>query len=251
VRVAVVGGTGTLGAPLVKELASREHEVLVLSRTAPSGGLPPGATHRGIDIATGEGLTEGLAGAEAVVDAASSRRRPQEVLVEGTRRLGEEATRAEVRHHLLISIVGCDHVPMRYYRCKAAQEEALAAGEVPWSMLRATQFHPLLAEMFEAAARYRVRPTGAARLQPVDVGVVVRRLADALEAGPAGRLLDLAGPEVRSLGELSEAWQRADGRHLLPLRLPPLGRAGRALRDGALCNERAAAPGPTFEEWLR
>jgi uncharacterized protein YbjT (DUF2867 family) len=122
---------------------------------------------------------------------------------------------------------------------------------VPWSLLRATQFHPLPAAIFAAAARRRIRLTGSARLQPIDPAVVARRLADAVHADPAGRLPDIAGPEVKTLGELSRAWQRADGRRLLAVRVPSIGKLGRALRDGGLCDTSAAAGGASFEEWLR
>jgi uncharacterized protein YbjT (DUF2867 family) len=249
-RVAVVGGTGTLGSAVVKRLVARGDEVLALSRGASAGQLPAGASHRKVDLATGAGLDAALAGVEAVIDAANSQKQAGPVLVEGTRRLLEAGAAAGVGHHLTISIVGCDRVPIGYYRAKVAQEEALAAGEVPWSLLRATQFHPLLAGMFAAAARWRLRPTGAAQVQPIDVGVVADRLAGAIHEPPAGRLPDLAGPEVRTLSDLSGAWARAEDRRLLPLRVPSLGKAGRALRDGGLCDPASAVPGPSFEEWL-
>ncbi|HEY2333417.1 MAG TPA: NAD(P)H-binding protein [Solirubrobacterales bacterium] len=249
-QVAVVGGTGTLGAPLVAELVERGNDVRVLSRGS-AGSMPAGASHRRIDLSTGSGLVEALDGIEVVVDAANAQKDASEVLVEGTRRLLEAEGGVGVRHHLAISVLGCDRVPTKYYRCKLAQEAALAAGEVPWSLLRATQFHPLLAGIFAAAARRRVRLTGKARLQPIDPVIVARRLADAIDAGPAGRIPDIAGPEARTLGELSRAWQRADRRRLLPLRIPSLGKLGRSLRDGGLCDPSAAAAGPSFEEWLR
>jgi uncharacterized protein YbjT (DUF2867 family) len=249
-RVAVVGGTGTLGAPIVERLVGRGDEVLVLSRGEATSSIPSGASHRKVDLATGAGLAAALAGVDAVIDASNSQKQAGPVLVEGTQRLLEVGDAAGVAHHLTISIVGCDRVPIAYYRAKAEQEAALEAGAVPWSLLRATQFHPLLAGLFAAAARRRLRPTGAAQIQPIDVSVVAERLADAVHAGPAGRLPDLAGPEVRTLGDLSAAWQRANGRWLLPLRVPSVGKVGRALRDGALCDPAAATPGPRFEEWL-
>ncbi len=162
-QVAVVGGTGAVGAPLVATLIERGNDVRVLSR-GPTGPKPPaGASHRRIDLVSGSGLAEALDGVEVVVDAANSQKRANEVLVEGTRRLLEAEAAAGVRHHLGISVLGCDRVPLKYYRYKLAQEAKLAAGEVPWSLLRATQFHPLLAGIFAAAARRRLRPTGSSR----------------------------------------------------------------------------------------
>jgi len=248
-KVAVAGGTGTLGAPLVAELAGLGDEVLALSRKAPRE-LPAGAVHRRVDLGDGGGLAAALEGVEVLVDAANTSPSRGDELVAITERLLDAAAEAGVRHVAGVSIVGCDRVPTSYYRAKVAQEEAIAAGRVPWSLLRASQFHDLLDWAFGAAARRRVLPTGSARLQPVDVRVVAARLAAAVHAEPAGRLPDLAGPEVRTLSELARAWRAADGRRLLPLRIPMVGKIGRPLREAALCNPTAAAGGPTFEQWL-
>ena len=249
-KIAVVGGTGTLGAPIVAGLAARGDDVLALSRKPPRK-PPAGASHRSVDLTDGAGLDAALAGVEVVVDASNSS--PPDagpVLVAGTRRLLGAAARAGVRHHVGVSIVGCDRVPIAYYKVKVEQEEAIAAGAVPWSLLRATQFHQLLDWAFGQAARYRVRPTGSARIQPVAAAVVAERLVEIAHREPAGRLPDIAGPEVQTLSELSKAWRRAKGRAALPLRIPALGKVGRPLREGALCNADAAAGGPDFEQWL-
>ncbi len=247
--VAVVGGTGTLGAPVVAALLERGAAVRVLSRNAVA--LPADAEHRRVDLTTGEGLADALAGASVVVDAANSNKGAEQTLVAGTRRLLEAGVAAGVGHHLTISIVGIDLVPMSYYRAKLAQERALEDGPLPWTLLRATQFHQLLDGAFAIAARFGIRPAGAAKLQPIDPAVVAARLAEAALAPPAGRLPDIAGPKVRTLGELSRAWATARGKHRLPLRVPAWGKMGRGLAAGALCDPAAAAPGEDFEEWLR
>jgi uncharacterized protein YbjT (DUF2867 family) len=252
-KVTVVGGTGVLGRLAVGKLVERGDEVVVLSRSAGKR-LPDGVSHRRVDLASGEGLAGGLAGVEAVVDASNAppapRGKAREVLVEGSKRLLRAEAEAGVRHHVAVSIVGCDRVPMAYYGAKMAQEEVVAAGPVPWSLLRATQFHQFLAWAFARAARFGVVPTGRVLVQPIDPAIVASRLADSVHAEPGGRLPDVAGPEVRTLGELARAWRRARGRRSLPLRIPTVGRAGRALRDGGLCEPDAAAEGRSFEEWL-
>lgn len=246
--VAVVGGTGTVGSLVVADLLGRGERVAVLSRN--DAGVPAGAEHRRVDLTSGEGLDLALDGVRAVVDAANSQKGAQETLVEGTRRLAEAGARAGVANHVTISIVGIDKVPVSYYEVKLAQEEALEASEVPWTLLRATQFHQLLDGAFAAAARFGVRPTGIAKVQPIDPVVVAARLAEAALAPPAGRLPDIGGPRVQTLGELSRAWATARGKHRLPLRVPAMGKMGKALAAGGLCDERAAAPGEDFEEWL-
>jgi uncharacterized protein YbjT (DUF2867 family) len=249
-KVAVVGGTGVLGKPLVAELAARGDEVRVLSRTPPQK-LPEGASHHSVDLTKGEGLTEALSGVEVVVDASnSSPRNAGPVLVDGTERLLAAGAQARVRHHVGISIVGCNRVPTSYYEVKVAQEGAIVAGEVPWSLLRATQFHSLLAWAFGQAGKARLMPTGSARLQPIEPLVVAARLAGVAHAEPAGRLDDIAGPEVLTLSELARAWRKVDGRWMLPLPIPMIGKVGRPLREGALCNPDATVGGATFEQWL-
>jgi uncharacterized protein YbjT (DUF2867 family) len=249
VRVAVVGGTGTVGTLVVGELAGREDEVRVLSRRS-RGGLPAGVSHQSIDLETGEGLIDGVAGIEAVVDASNDLRRAEAVLAEGTRRLLEAEATAGVGHHVAISIVGCDRTPLSYYGVKVAQEEEVAAGSVPWSILRATQFHTLVAWLFASASRLRVAPTGGIELQPIDPAVVARRIAEVVHSEPCGRLPDIAGPRVQTLTELSRAWRERAGRGLLPVPAPIPGKLGRALRSGSLCNPDAAVEGLTFGEWL-
>jgi uncharacterized protein YbjT (DUF2867 family) len=248
-KVAVVGGTGVLGKPLVAALAARGDEVLALSRNAPRK-LPDRASHRRVDLTTGEGLEDALAGVEVVIDCSNEGPRGAgPVLVEGTKRLLPAGAAAGVRHHVGVSIVGCDRVPMDYYKVKVEQEEAIAAGEVPWSLLRATQFHTLIDHLFKQDARFGIVRSGSARFQPVDPPLVAKCLAEAAHAEPAGRLPDVAGPELLTLSELARAWRRA-GHRALPLRFPMIGPIGRPLREGALCNPDAAAGGRTFERWL-
>jgi uncharacterized protein YbjT (DUF2867 family) len=251
--VAVVGGTGTIGAPVVAALLARDAAVRVLTRN-PTGvptGVPAGAEHRRVDLISGAGLAEALAGSDTVVDAVNSTRRSKKTLVEGTPRLLEAGAAAGVGHHVTISIVGIDRVPSSYYRDKLAQERAVEGGPVPWSILRATQFHQLLDMAFGYAARVGLRPTGPGKLQPVDPRVVAERLADAALGAPAGRLPDIAGPKIATISELSAAWASARGRRRLPLRIPSIGKAAKGLAAGALCAPDAAAGGEDFEEWLR
>jgi uncharacterized protein YbjT (DUF2867 family) len=247
--VAVVGGTGTIGAPVVAALLARGAAVRVLTRNATS--LPAGAEHRRVDLTSGDGLTDALAGADAVIDAVNSTRRPKATLLEGTRRLLEAGAAAGIGHHVTISIVGIEHIPAPYYAHKISQERAVEGGPVPWSVLRATQFHQLLDMAFGYASRVGLRPTGAGKLQPVDPRVVAERLADLTLSGPAGRLPDIAGPKVETISDLSRAWATARGRRRVPFHIPAWGKPGRALTAGELCAPAGAAGGEDFEEWLR
>lgn len=255
-RTAVFGGTGDVGGQVVAELAARGDEVVVVSRKPPAPGTPAAKAlggrveHRRADVVSGEGLLAALDGVEAVVNTVGDPRGRAEALVEGARRLLAAEAEAGVAHHVAISIVGCDRSQVGYHRVTLEQERVVANGPVPWSTVRATQFHSLLARFFAAAGRIHLVPSGPGLVQPIDAAVVARRLADAVHAGPGGRLPDVAGPEVRTLSALAADWRAHTGRRLLGLYVPTLGRVGKALGEGLLCNPEAAAGGPTFAQWL-
>jgi uncharacterized protein YbjT (DUF2867 family) len=242
-KIAIAGGTGTLGRQVAAELVLRGHDVRILSRTSPE--------YR-VDLTTGTGLDDALAGCEVVVDASNnSSRAAAATLVAGTGRLLVAGRAAGVGHHVCVSVVGCELVPTGYFRVKAEQEDAVARGTVPWTIAAATQFHEYLATMFGAGARWRALPVPGALLQPVASAEVARTVADAAEMGPRGDRVQISGPEVASAAELARVWRRATGTRavLVPVRLP--GRLGRVLRDGALTAGRPAVRGSvTFADWL-
>jgi uncharacterized protein YbjT (DUF2867 family) len=247
-RVAVIGGTGVLGAAVVRELTARGHQVRVVSRTAPADQT---VEHRAADLATGSGLESALDGCDTVVDAVSARRRTRSVMVDGVRRLLEAEKQAGVGHHVEISIVGCDLVPFAYYRAKVEQEHVVTTGEIPWTLLRASQFHELVTEILTLPAQWRIALRSTAKVQPIDVTAVATRLADAVDNGPAGRIPDIAGPSVHTVTELMDIYRKHTGRKLFPLPIPIPGRAGRALRSGALCVDgHGEAIGIGYAEWL-
>ncbi|MEA2291468.1 MAG: hypothetical protein QOF17_488 [Solirubrobacteraceae bacterium] len=242
-QVAVTGGTGTLGRQVVAVLERRGHAVRALSRSAPR--------HR-VDLRTGAGLAAALDGVEAVVDAANGRpgRDARDVLLGGTGRLLAAEAAAGVGHHVGVSIVGADRVPFGYYEVKTAQEDLVRSGAVPWTIVRSTQFHGLLASVFASTARAHVLPGPGFPLQPVDPREVAVVVADALEAGPSGATIEFAGPERRSVRELAGTWRLATGRRAVVVPLPVPGAAGRALRAGALTSAGARTGRTTFGSWL-
>lgn len=249
-KTAVVGGTGHVGSLVVAELAARGDEVRIVSRRAPAR-LPDGdVEHRAVDLAGGAGLVEALDGVETVVNAVGDPRGSVEVLVEGTRRLLAAEAQAGVGHHVAISIVGTDRSQVGFHKATLAQEQVLLDGPVPWSIVRATQFHTLVDQVLGMLASKRLLPRGSGRLQPIDPAVVASWLADAAHGGPAGRLPDIAGPEVLTLSQLAQTWRlRHPGRYL-PLPIGRLGSFGRALHDGVLTDPAARVEGPTFAQWL-
>ena len=242
-RIAIVGGTGTLGSHVAAELRLRGHEVRVLSRSAPD--YP-------VDLLTGAGLGPALQGCGVVVDASNNAgRNAAAVLVGGTRRLLDAEQAAEVSHHVCVSIVGCDQLPVGYYAVKTGQERLVEQGPVPWTVVRATQFHEFVANIFGAAARWRALPAPRALLQPVACAEVARYVADVAEQQARRAGTSIAGPEVTELRTLARTWRSVTGRRLalIPVRVP--GRVGRALRSGTLTTRQAEVTGHVpFAVWM-
>lgn len=244
-RIAVAGGTGTVGRRLVTVLARDGHDVRAFSRHAP--GFP-------VDLTTGAGLDAALADREIVIDASNGPPTPKKaraVLVDGSRRLLAAEQRAGVAHHVCVSIVGIDEVPMAYYRVKVEQERIVEQGDVPWTIVRSTQFHELVGGLLAAAGRVRVLPAARALIQPIDVRDVAEALAPVATGPPRRGRLTMAGPAVHDLRALGRQWQQASGRRMLEVPVPLPGRLGRALREGGLtCAEPDVRGTRTFAAWL-
>jgi uncharacterized protein YbjT (DUF2867 family) len=240
--IGVLGGTGTAGREVTAELRRRGHEGIVLARHAPAEG-----EHRAVDVTRDDGLEAAMAGLDAVVDVVGG---SAETMVEGAGRALRAARAAGVAHWVSLSVVGAGEVPFAYHRDMGRREAIVRAGEVPWSILRATQFHALLDMVFAAAARRGVLPLLRVPIQPIDAREVALALADAVEAGPSGAVAEIAGPRIERLDELALAWARARGVRRLHVRIPAVGAALRAVRDGGLTSPGAPHGAIGFGEWL-
>jgi uncharacterized protein YbjT (DUF2867 family) len=168
----VTGSSGTLGRSVVDGLLAGGHQVRVFSRRPRPAGAP--AT---VGWVTGELVSgRGLADVAVIVHCASNPLRPR-VDIDGTRNLVEAAQEAGIWHLVDISIVGVDRVPYRYYQAKLAAERLIQASGLPWTILRATQFHQLVLLVARGLARLPLVPVPAATsFQPIDAAEVADRL---------------------------------------------------------------------------
>ncbi|GAA3754457.1 uncharacterized protein YbjT (DUF2867 family) [Spinactinospora alkalitolerans] len=244
--ILLTGGTGTLGrlvAPLLRDAGC---EVRVLSRRGHEPG--DGIEYVTGDLLKGEGIGPAVDGAEIIVHLAGGPKGDDEA----TRNLVRAASRAGVRHLVYISVIGADRVPLGYFRNKLGAERAVADSGLPWTTLRAAQFHDLVLTVMQAMAKLPVVPVpGGLRFQPVDSGEVAARLVELALGRPAGLVPDLAGPKVYGMADLIRGYLRARGKHRLtmPIRMP--GKAGRAYRAGEnLSLDGAAAGKRTWEDFL-
>jgi uncharacterized protein YbjT (DUF2867 family) len=259
--ILVTGGTGTLGRLVVPRLRDAGCDVRVLSRPSHKGAEGSKEGRQGIefvtgDLATGEGIQPAVDGTEIIVHLAGT---PKGDEVKA-RHLVRAASQAGTRHLVYISVVGADRIPVvssvdramyGYFASKLAAERTIADSGLPWTTLRATQFHDGILLTVRQLSRLPVLlvPAGF-RFQPVDAAEVADRLVDLALGPPAGLVPDLGGPRVYELAALVRSYLRARGkrRPILPVWLP--GKAARAFRAGANLAPDRAVGRRTWEDFL-
>jgi uncharacterized protein YbjT (DUF2867 family) len=253
--ILVTGGTGTLGRRLVPRLQKAGFDIRVLTRHSRAD--EDGVRYLTGDLATGEGIEQAVDGVATIVHLAGGNKGDDAL----TRNLVRAVSSRGGRPHLVyISVVGADRVPMAsavdrtmfgYFGSKLATERVVTGSGLPWTTLRATQFHDLMLTVARALAKLPVIPVPAgSRFQPVDTDEVAARLVELALGEPAGLVPDLAGPHMYSGAELIRGYLRATHRRrpILPVWLP--GRAARAVRDGAILAPEHATGKRTWEEFL-
>ncbi|MGW4794535.1 SDR family oxidoreductase [Nonomuraea sp. NPDC004297] len=242
-KIAVAGATGNIGALTVAALDRAGHEVVRISRSL------------GIDLVSGKGLDDALAGVDAVVDATSTTAADRaEVLAffgTTTRNLLATEDRAGVGHHVLLSIAGVHRVEGNgHYAGKREQERLVEAGPVPWTIVPATQFHDFAVTVARWTEHDGVATIAPLLVQPVAPEDVAQVLAEVAVAGPMGHHPDVAGPETQDLVDMARRTYEARGQRV---RLVPTwsGVLGPSMAGEVLLPGEGARIGPTtFDAWL-
>jgi uncharacterized protein YbjT (DUF2867 family) len=239
VTTLLTGATGMLGGALQPRLAESGHTVRGTTRTPPGEG--PADEWVQLSLPGDSGVKSAVDGVDVVVHAASDARGDHEAVdVRGTEQLLEAAEAANVANFVYVSIVGIDDVPYSYYESKVAAEELVEASDVPGTIVRLTQFHPFIDMIAGLVAKLPAWPLPTTwQLQPIDVGEAADAVVEHATTEPAGRVPEVGGPEVRTLGELAVAYRQARGLRRPILRLPVPGAMSRRLRDGEItCPQR-------------
>jgi len=237
-RVAVVGG-GISGAAIARAVQARGGEARLLSRST------------GFDVLRDDARAA-IAGADAVVEATglftTSARRATRFFTGSTRAVGEAAGESGARH-VLLSIVGCtlpDVQGYGYFAGKTAQEEAARATGADLAIVRSTQWFEFARQNLERMRFGPVALVPGMRIQPVALDAVAGVVADVAMGLRPGPVVEVAGPEVMTLWEMTRALEHPGAR---PVRLPLPGRLGRAFAGGALLpGSGVEVVGPRFAE---
>ena len=243
-KIVVIGGTGLIGTKLVKLLRERGDEAL------------PASPSSGVNTLTGEGLAEALAGAQVVVDVSNSPSWEDKAVLEffetSTRNLLAAEAAAGVGHHVALSVVGTERLLQSgFFRAKMAQEELIQASDVPYTIVRSTQFFEFVDGIAQSATDGQTVRLSSAHIQPILSDDVAAALAEVTLGAPVNGMIEIAGPDRLGLDELVRRFLRAkqDARQVVT--------DVHARYFGIDVNDRSLTPGdnprigPThFDDWL-
>jgi uncharacterized protein YbjT (DUF2867 family) len=244
--ILITGGTGTIGRRVVALLREAGRDVRVLTRHPRVS--EPGIEHVAGDTVAGTGLDDALRGVDTVLHLAGGAKGDDIA----ARHLVKAARLAGIEHLVLISVIGADRMPIGYFRMKLAAEQEIAGSDIPWTILRVAQLHDFVLPVVKGMSGMPLAPAPRGlRFEPVGVHEVAARLTDIALEAPAGRVRDLAGPEVLDVAKMIRVFNEVRGRRraLLPIRIP--GAIGRAYRAGDnLADEGAQRGNQTWREFL-
>jgi uncharacterized protein YbjT (DUF2867 family) len=248
-RIAVAGATGRVGRHVVDVIEERGHEAVPMSRSA------------GVDVITGSGLDEALAGVDRIVDVATGPSPEQGAATEffetAAANLHRAGAAAGVQRIVVVSIIGTDRFTVGYNRAKAAHEQAMLAGPIPVRIVRAGQFHEFVPQLVQWGTRGDVACVQRMRTQLIAARSVAEQLVEVALADeePNGRepsFVEVAGPREESLVEMAKLLVARSGESLrIEEWRDPDDPDRELLENGALLpGPEAVLAGPTFEEWL-
>jgi uncharacterized protein YbjT (DUF2867 family) len=241
-KIAVTGATGRLGRPLVELLEAAGHDVVPISRS------------NGVDVITGDGLADALAGVEVIIDAATGPSPDEDeasrFFLTSARNLQTEGERAGVQRIVLVSIIGIDKFTAGYNVAKQRQEQAHVDGPIPVTILRAAQFHEFVGELMAWGTQGDVAYLWRMRTQLVAARSVAEALTELAAApnGANGAISEIGGPREEQLVDAAALLAARRGG---PARVegvePP---DPQYLTGATLPGPGATLAGPTFEEWV-
>jgi uncharacterized protein YbjT (DUF2867 family) len=203
-KIIVIGGTGLIGSKTVAILRQVGHEVVAASPQS------------GINSITGEGLKEAMAGAQVVIDLANSPSFEDKAVLEffetsGRNLLAAEAAAGGVRHHVALSIVGTDRSDNGYFRAKVAQEKLIETSDIPYTIIRSTQFLEFLGGIAASSAEGNIVRISPGLFQPIAADDVAASVADVALAPPHNGIVEIAGPERAPFNEIVARYLKAVG----------------------------------------
>jgi uncharacterized protein YbjT (DUF2867 family) len=244
IKIVVIGGSGLIGTKLVNNLRQRGYQVVAASPAS------------GVNTITGEGLAEALNGAQIVGDVSNAPSWEDKAVLEffetSSRNLLAAEAAAGVKHHVALSVVGTDRLlASGYFRAKMAQENRIKSSQIPYTIVRSTQFFEFVRGIVQVATKGNTVRVPPVLMQSIAAEDVAAALADVAVGEPINGTIEIAGPEQIRQDELVRQFLSAtgDARQVIS--------DAHALYYGLEVNDQSLVPGPNprlglihFAQWL-
>jgi uncharacterized protein YbjT (DUF2867 family) len=243
-KIVVIGGNGLIGSRVVERLRRDGHEPLAAS------------PHAGVNALADEGLAQALEGAQVVIDVsnppASGDAAALDFFQTSSRNLLAAETAARVAHHVALSVVGTDRLSEGgYFRAKAAQEDIVKGGPVPYTILRATQLFECIGQVADTSTEGDTVRLPPALVQPEAADDVASTLADVAIGSPLNDTVELAGPEAFRLDDLvRRVLNVSDDPRKVTIEIHARCRCGELDDRSLIPGDDARIASTLFDDWL-
>ena len=212
-KILVLGGTGTVGSQVSRNLLAAGADVSILTRDAKKS-TPAGAkaiTGDLLDIGTIRSAFRGMDGVFLLTGLSTSEAHEGLLAVNGARMAGVKKIVFLSIHH----VEKAPHLP--HFGAKIPIELAVRASGIPFTILRPNNFYQNDYWYKDAMLQHGVypQPFGNVGLSRVDVRDIAEAAAAAFTKGAAPNgILNLVGPDVLTADETAAIWSRALGKKI-------------------------------------
>lgn len=206
-KILVIGGTGLTGRLVTKKLANLGHQVHI------------GSPSHGVDLMTGEGLSQALENTEIVIDLSNSSSPEEENAIHFFQTAGKNLLKAElaanIRHHLVLSIVGTDDaLEIGYLRAKKYQEDNIKNSEIPYTIIRSTQFYEHTDAIITVQGQSDEVFVSKIDYQPIALEDVTDYIVQFALEEPKNGTVEIAGPTRANMDDFVAKYIAITGKHI-------------------------------------
>ena len=244
-KIVIIGGSGLIGSKLASKLTQLRHEVIAASPST------------GVNTITGEGLDTVLKDTDVVIDVANSPSFEDKAVLEffetSGRNLLAAETKAGVKHHVALSVVGADRLPESgYLRAKVAQENLIKKSGIPYSIVRSTQFFEFLGAIISSAAKGDEIHLSTGKIQPISSDDVVSAVAKVAVGKLVVGMIEIGGPDRYSFAEIARKYMARVNDNRKVVEDPEARYFGTLLEEKSIVPDDTASLGSiNFEAWMK
>ncbi|MEM1122889.1 MAG: ankyrin repeat domain-containing protein [Bacteroidota bacterium] len=224
----ITGHTGLLGQSVIRALEAKNWPITVGSRKQPLSRGNLGWQHFDLDD---RNTPQHLNGCDTLLHLATNTDPKADSDIRGCKQLLSVARKENIQKIIYISIVGVDQVPLKYFKNKQRVEQLIQSSGIPYSILRATQFHAFFEQEVKKHLHKSFIIIPDLLYQPIATKVVAQKLIDLCQQPPINDITEIGGPTTISYRAAIQHYLTLNNQHKKVFSIPNflLGKLGKAL----------------------